>query len=102
MRERRAKALTKEDDGLSFSWAGQRVFVNPPYSQISKWVEMAWKHRDTAIIVMLIPARTDTAYWHDYIEGYARVEFIRGRLKFVRMDGGKSTSAPFPSCLVYF
>lgn len=96
------EAYTKRDDGLLISWAGHRVFCNPPYSQIDQWVAKAAAHKDDALIVMLIPARTDTKYWHEHIEGRARVEFIRGRLKFVRMDGGKATSAPFPSCLVYF
>lgn len=89
--------------GLEFNWANQRVFCNPPYSAISDWVAKAHSHRHDAVTVMLIPSRTDTKYWHQYIQNDAlRVEFLPGRLKFRRPDGGKSTSAPFPSCLVYF
>ena len=89
--------------GLDIPWSRNRVFVNPPYSNISEFAAKAYISRDTCNIVMLIPSRTDTRYWHDYIENKAmKVEFLPGRLKFRRPDGGKTTSAPFPSCLVYF
>ena len=97
------KSCTRADDGLSLDWSGWSVYCNPPYSNIAAWVEKAASHRDNALIVMLIPARTDTRYWHKHIEGKAlKVEFLPGRLKFGRPDGSKSQSAPFPSCLVYF
>lgn len=90
-------------DGLSKDWSGSVAFVNPPYSEISKWVEKAASHKDEALIVMLIPARTDTIYWHKWIEGKVlAVEFLGGRLRFARTNGEKAGSAPFPSCLVYF
>jgi phage N-6-adenine-methyltransferase len=97
---------TKGDDGLSKSWAGETVFVNPPYGrQIRLWIKKA-AEEVTATVVCLIPARTDTSYWHDYIwdeennQPYKGVElrFIRGRIKFGSMD----KDAPFPSCLVIF
>jgi phage N-6-adenine-methyltransferase len=100
--------LTKAADGLSRSWSGERVWCNPPYGRgIGHWVERCSKatsdslHRFTSpptLAVMLLPARTDTAWWHDYVIPYGRVDFIRGRLKF----GGHKNSAPFPSAVVVF
>lgn len=91
------KYFTKEDDGLTQDWSGEIVFCNPPYGRdIKKWVKKA--HDSHALTVMLIPARTDTSYWHDYIFGKADVRFLRGRLKF----GDSKNSAPFPSAVVIF
>ena len=93
--------FTKEDDGLSQSWEGSRVFVNPPYgTEISKWVAKSFYegHKDNTLVVMLIPARTDTRYFHDYILNRSEIRFIRGRRKF----GGGSNPAPFPSMVVIF
>lgn len=96
---------TVEDDGLSKDWGGHRVFCNPPYGRlIGRWVEKAAKEgmKPNTVVVMLIPARTDTAYWHDWVVPYAaEVSFLRGRVKF-RLDGKELNSAPFPSCLVRF
>lgn len=96
------KHFTAEDDGLSRSWAGETVFCNPPYGRsIGAWVRKCSEESRHAKVVMLIPARTDTAYFHDYIYRKARVEFLRGRLKFER--GGRSlNAAPFPSMIVEF
>ena len=79
---------------------GCRVFCNPPYSQIGKWVEKAYHegHQDGTIVVLLIPARTDTKYFHDYILNRSEVRFIKGRLRF----GDSRNSAPFPSMVVIF
>lgn len=91
------------EDGLTYDWSSHTVFCNPPYSGIAEWVKKAHENKDRARIVMLIPARTDTRYWHLYIQNYAlAVHFLKGRLKFYRADGGAATSAPFPSALVYF
>ena len=77
------------------------MFCNPPYGrETCKWVKKSYeesKKRNT-LVVMLIPARTDTAYFHDYIYGKAEVRFIRGRLKF----GNSQNAAPFPSMLVIY
>jgi site-specific DNA-methyltransferase (adenine-specific) len=88
---------TKEDDGLSQRWHGV-VWCNPPYSSLKKWIAKAAEAALGATVVMLIPARTDTAAWHDYIEGKAEVRFIRGRLRF----GESKYNAPFPSVVVVF
>lgn len=93
------KHYTKEDDGLSQSWGGEVVFCNPPYGrELPKWVKKCYEESSHATIVMLIPARTDTSYFHDYIYHKAEIRFIRGRLKF---NDGK-LGAPFPSMVVIF
>ena len=97
-----SKHYTAEDDGLSRSWAGEVVFCNPPYGrQIGTWVKKCHDEAAHATVVMLIPARTDTAYFHDFIYGQARIEFLRGRLRFER-GGEPADAAPFPSMLVFF
>ena len=93
---------TKEDDGLTKDWTDEIVFCNPPYgTEISKWVKKCSEER--ALVVMLIPARTDTRYFHNYIYKKQGVEirFIKGRLKFGGQQRG-SGSAPFPSMIVIF
>ena len=93
------KYFTADDNGLTHSWGGYRVFCNPPYSEISKWVEKCYREgvKDNTLVVMLIPSRTDTRYFHDFIYQRAEIRFVRGRVKF----GGKS-NAPFPSMIVVF
>ncbi|WP_396189595.1 DNA N-6-adenine-methyltransferase [Flavobacterium sp.] len=90
--------FTKEQDGLKQHWKGN-CWMNPPYGRdIKRWIKKAYESSlDGAIIVCLVPSRTDTAWWHDYcMKG--KIEFIRGRLKF----GGSNNSAPFPSAVVIF
>lgn len=93
-----SKWLDKEDDGLKVDWSlwlGWK-WMNPPYGrEIGKWVKKASEHRG---VVCLLPARTDTRWFHDYIYNKAEIRFIKGRLKF----GGCKNSAPFPSMLVIF
>ena len=93
--------FTKEDDGLTQDWSRHTVFMNPPYGrEIRHWIKKAYDESlNGATVVCLVPARTDTSYWHDYvIGGQAEVRFIRGRLKF----GDSKNSAPFPSAIVIF
>lgn len=94
------KFYTIADDGLAQSWAGERVFCNPPYSQISKWVKKCYmEHKEHGgLIVMLIPARTDTRYFHEYIYHVAEIRFIKGRIRF----SNAVYNAPFPSMVVIF
>lgn len=90
------KYFTKEQDGLNQPWHGF-VWCNPPYGrEIGKWVKAVAEHSGGG--VMLLPARTDTRWFHDYIYGKADIRFIRGRLKF----GGSKNSAPFPSMIAIF
>ena len=94
------KHYTVADDGLSKSWAGERVFVNPPYGRkIAAWVDKCHKESEHAIVIALLPARTDTAWFHNHVYGKAQVRFLRGRVKFER-GGVAVQSAPFPSMLV--
>ena len=85
-----------EQDGLARSWAGHRIFCNPPYGTgIGNWLA---KGREAACAVFLLPSRTDTAWWHDYALHADEIRFLRGRLRF----GEATNSAPFPSCLVIY
>lgn len=90
--------FTAKEDGLSQKWWGV-VFCNPPYGRhIGKWVKKAYDEAKCgATVVMLLPARTDTAWYHDYCTK-GQITFIRGRLKF----GTAKNSAPFPSMIVVF
>ena len=93
---------TKEIDGLSRPWIGT-IWCNPPYGRkIGEWVRRAYISAQigSATVVMLLPARTDTRWFHDYIYNKSNTEirFIKGRLKF----GGCKNSAPFPSMVVIF
>ncbi len=90
--------FTEAEDGLAQVWQG-RCWMNPPYGrQIGAWVAKAWRSAQAgALVVCLLPARTDTAWWHDYAMR-GQVEFLRGRLKF----GGAPHNAPFPSAVVVF
>lgn len=90
------KFFTKEDDALTKEWSGV-CWMNPPYGRgIGVWVQKAYSSVAKRV-VCLLPARTDTRWFHDYCV-LGRVEFVRGRLKF----GGSKNSAPFPSMLVIF
>lgn len=94
--------FTLADDGLSQNWGGARVFCNPPYGrEIYDWVKKCYEEsrKPNTLVVMLIPARTDTRYFHEYIYGKAKeIRFIRGRLHFNDSKEG----APFPSMVVIF
>lgn len=93
--------FTIADDGLSKSWYEEVVFCNPPYGrELRKWVEKSYNEslKGGTTVVMLIPARTDTSYFHDFIYHKSEIRFIRGRLKF----GDSKNSAPFPSMIVIY
>lgn len=93
--------FTKQEDGISKNWGGCRVFCNPPYgNKIKLWVEKCYREslKENTIVVMLVPARTDTKWFHDYVYNRAEIRFIKGRLKF----GNSKNSAPFPSMVVVF
>lgn len=93
--------MKRKLNGLSKDWGGYRVFCNPPYGRaITDWVEKAYREgtKDNTIVVMLIPARTDTRYFHDFIQHRSEIRFVKGRLKF----GNSKQAAPFPSMVVIF
>lgn len=97
-----SKFYTPEQDGISQGWHG-RIWCNPPYGRdIGRWTDRAvmatQNTRAAQIVVMLLPARTDTRWWHEWVQPFAQVEFLKGRLRF----GGAKNSAPFPSCLAVY
>lgn len=96
----------ENSDSLSQNWGGLNgnLFLNPPYGRNLKlWVKKAANTdlKGGQKLVMLIPSRTDTSYWHDYIFNHAEIKFLRGRLKF-EVGGVSGDSAPFPSALVIY
>lgn len=83
-------------DGLSLSWAGKRVYCNPPYGRgVDKWLAKAW---EADLAVYLLPSRTDTAWWPTYAMKATEIRFLRGRLKF----GDAKAGAPLPSVVLVF
>ena len=97
------KFFTPEQDGLKQTWEGS-CWMNPPYGrEIGRWVKKAYQQaieEGNCTVVALLPARTDTRWFHDYIynKEHVEIQFIKGRLKF----GDGPNSAPFPSMLVLF
>jgi len=97
------KYFTAEDNALEQDWIGN-VFCNPPYGRaIASFVRKA--HEESllrrGVIVMLIPARTDTRWFHDYIYDKAEIRFLKGRVKFCQ-NGVPAQAAPFPSMVVIY
>lgn len=94
------KHYTKEQDGLKQDWKGETVFCNPPYGRkVGAWVKKCYEHSlRGGVAVLLIHARTDTAWFHDWIYGKAEIRFVRGRLHF----NGSKWNAPFPSMIVIY
>ena len=86
-------------DRLNGDW-GTRTFMNPPYgNEIGKWLKRAYEESQKGkTVVCLIPSRTETRWWHDYVMKASEIRFLRGRLKF----GGSKVNAPFPSAIVIF
>jgi len=93
-------------NGRAFAKLGSRrrgILQSPYGREIGKWVQKAFEEaRGGYPIVLLIPARTDTAYFHDYIYGKAEIRFVRGRLRFTDDDGNAADPAPFPSMVVIY
>ena len=93
--------ISKNDiSGLLKEWNGTRIFCNPPYGRnLGKWIDKAYNESQQGkLVVLLIPSRTDTKWWHEYVMKASEIRFCRGRLKF----GGSETGAPFPSAIVVF
>jgi site-specific DNA-methyltransferase (adenine-specific) len=105
------KYFTPEKDGLLQDWSGHRVFMNPPYGRgVDKWLKKAYEESANphTTVVCLIPARTDTKYWHKYCMNADEIYFVKGRLKFAQQQVTDTTvttccnAAPFPSAVVVF
>ena len=92
--------FTIAENGLVQDWSYDTVFMNPPYGrEVGHWIKKAYEESlNGAIVVCLVPAKTDTKYWHDYIFGKAEIRFIKGRLRF----SGAKYNAPFPSAIVIY
>jgi len=92
---------TKEEDAVLQPWSGV-VWLNPPYGeQIGRFIRKAYRESLAGVtVVALLPARTDTIYWHECIEGKAEVRFVRGRVKFGLNGEPGVQGAPFPSVIV--
>lgn len=94
------KYFTEADDGLEQDWGEEVIFMNPPYGPgIGNWMKKA--HASSlkgATVACLVPARTDTRWWHDYAMNASEIKFVKGRLRF----GAAANSAPFPSAIVVF
>jgi phage N-6-adenine-methyltransferase len=96
--------FTKADDGLRQVWRG-RVFMNPPYGRaIGAWVRKAFESAQTTadVVVILVPARTCSRWWHDYCMRAAEIRLVCGRIQFGGQDPEKGHNAPFPSAVVVF
>lgn len=93
-----AHFYTRKENDLAQSWRGETVFCNPPYGRgVNEWVKKAYDESlNGATVVLLIAARTDTAYFHDFIYRKHEIRFIRGRLHF----NESKNAAPFPSMIV--
>ncbi len=92
--------FTKDQDGLVRDWGGYTVFCNPPYSKINEWVEKCYREslKEKTIVVLLVPARTDTKWFHRWVYHRSEIRFVRGRLRY----GGAVNNSPFPSMIVIF
>lgn len=90
--------FTRAENGLAQDWGGERCWMNPPYGkEIGEWVRKAQGEAEKgALVVGLLPVRTDTRWWQQSVIGHADVRYIAGRLRF----GKARNSAPFPSALV--
>ena len=98
-----AKHYTQAQNGLSQSWSGETVFINPPYSKTYDWVSKAYHEAFSSgtTSILLVPARMDSKWFHEFcFDPFVckSITFIRGRLKF----GGSKNSAPFPSMIIEF
>ena len=92
------KCVSFSHNSLDIAW-GDSTWLNPPYSRIGEFIKKAYNESCTGkTVVCLIPSRTDTKWWHEFVMRSHEIIFIKGRLKF----SGSKNSAPFPSCLVVF
>ena len=92
--------LSPEVDGLSQDWSADVCWCNPPYGDdIPKWIAKAWAESQRgATVVCLVPARTDTRWWHEYAAKASERRFVKGRIRFV----GAPYNAPFPCAVLVF
>lgn len=89
--------IPPEVNGLAVGWGGKRVFCNPPYGDVKAWAEKCVSEAQAgSLVVLLVPARTDTAWFQAAAQQASQIRFVKGRLKF----GDGANSAPFPSAVL--
>jgi site-specific DNA-methyltransferase (adenine-specific) len=94
-----SKFFSKEDNGLSKSWSGNICWMNPPYGKdLVLWLKKAKAESENCTVVSLIPARTNTKWWHEIVLKASEIRFVLGRPKFNNAKHG----LPFPLALVIF
>lgn len=94
---------SESDNGLMQDWGTSRVFMNPPYGrELPRWVEKAKESAKAgALVVGLLPASTDSAWWHEHIVGQAEVRYLRKRPRFlIYTDAGTKWNSPFQPCVI--
>lgn len=104
------KFYTKEQNGLNQDWKGERVFVNPPFSQIKDrkdrkgWVWKCYTEgiKENTLVVLILPPRTDTHYWHDYIMKANEIWFCKGRVNFLQKEEKPENGSTFPLAVIIF
>lgn len=97
------KYYTKEENGLMYSWEGETVFLNPPFSDNEIWLAKSYSEAlyPNTKIVVIMPSRTDTKYWHKFVMKADEIRFVKGRVDFLK-DGEVGSGANFPLVIVVF
>lgn len=97
------KFYTKEQNGLIQNWKGETVFCNPPYVDIEIWCKKCSieGNKPNTVVVLLMPVRSDTKYWHNYIMKAEEIRFVKGRIHFL-LNGVAQKQTNFPSCVIVF
>jgi site-specific DNA-methyltransferase (adenine-specific) len=97
------KFYTKSDNGLLKTWEGETVFVNPPFLHIKEWVEKCYLEGNklNTIVVLLLPSRTDTRYWHNFVMKAKEIRFCKGRVSFL-IEGEEKNRSPFSLSIAVF
>jgi site-specific DNA-methyltransferase (adenine-specific) len=98
------KFFTENQDGLKQNWKGEKVFVNPPFSNINSWVNKCYNEgiKENTIVVMIIPSRTDTRYWHNYVMKANEIWFCKGRVNFLLSGMKPMHGSTFPLAVIVF
>ena len=98
------KYYSKKENGLEQDWQGETVFVNPPFSHVAEWSKKCFEEsqKENTFVVMIIPSRTDTKYWHEYIMKARAVLFCKGRVNFLKNGEKTKNSSTFPLVVVIF
>ena len=100
-----AYSIAEGRDGLVEPWLAEMVWLNPPFSQLLRWLRKAdqeWAAGRAKTIVCLVPARTDSAYFHDRLAAIADIYLLRRRLRFVQLDGRPGNQSPFALMVLLF